>query len=86
MARKSTPKKSKSDTAKSTGAAEERQLRPTASADSGRPGGGQGREDATGVIRDKIRIDPEIMEGHRGYEETGPSEIVPGQRATKESS
>jgi hypothetical protein len=45
--------------------------------ESGRPGGGQGRTDAVGVIRDPIRVDPEITEGHAGYDESGPSEIVP---------
>jgi hypothetical protein len=57
-----------------------RTLTPTASknpaVESGQPGGGQGREDVTGVIRDKIRVDPYITEGHPGYDETGPSEIT----------
>lgn len=82
MARKSAPKKQRTDKAKSTSAAKGGSLVPTGDdrRESGQPGGGQGREDATGVIRDKIHIDPEIMEGHPGYNETGPSEITPPRR------
>jgi hypothetical protein len=82
MARKSTPKKKRPDKAKSTSAGQGGSLVPTGDdrRESGQPGGGQGREDATGVIRDKIHIDPEIMEGHLGYDESGPSEITPPPR------
>jgi len=45
--------------------------------DTGQPGGGKGRVDVTGVIREKVRVDPYITEGHPGYEESGDSEIVP---------
>ena len=53
--------------------------------DPGRPGGGQGRVDVTGVIRDNIRVDPYITEGHPGYDETGPSEIIPAEQPTGKS-
>lgn len=54
----------------------------TAAADSGRPGGGQGRTDHTGVIRGEVRVDPYVTEGHPGYDETGPSEISSQERLT----
>jgi hypothetical protein len=53
-----------------------------ASRDSGRPGGGQGRSDRTGVIRGEVRVDPYFTEGHPGYDESGPSEIIPQERLT----
>ena len=83
MARKSAPKKQQSDKAKSGKTGKGGALVPMGDdrRESGQPGGGQGREDATGVIRDKIHIDPEIMEGHPGYDETGPSETTPPPRA-----
>ena len=45
--------------------------------ESGRPetGGGEGRQDVTGQIPDDIRIDPDITEGHPGYQESGDSEL-----------
>lgn len=48
-------------------------------ADSGRPetGSGKGRRDVTGIMPDDIHIDPDITEGHPGYEESGDSEISP---------
>ena len=49
--------------------------------DTGQPGSGQGRVDATGTMPQGIRIDPDITEGHRGYEESGPSEIIPAERS-----
>ncbi len=47
--------------------------------DSGRPetGSGEGRRDVTGVMPDNIRVDPNITEGHPGYQESGDSEIIP---------
>ena len=47
--------------------------------DSGRPedGSGKGRRDVTGVMPDNIRVDPNITEGHPGYQESGESEIIP---------
>jgi hypothetical protein len=51
--------------------------------DTGRPGAAQGRVDVTGIMPEGIRIDPDITEGHPGYEESGSSEITPtppGQR------
>jgi hypothetical protein len=32
--------------------------------------------DVVGRIPKDIHVDPEITEGHRGYDETGPSEII----------
>lgn len=52
----------------------------TSEADSGRPGGGQGRVDATGKMPEGIRIDPDITVGHPGYQESGDSEIIPNER------
>jgi hypothetical protein len=46
---------------------------------SGRPetGSGEGRRDVTGKMPDDIHIDPDITEGHPGYNESGDSEISP---------
>lgn len=35
-----------------------------------------GRVDVVGKLPPEIHVDPEITEGHPGYDETGPSEIV----------
>ena len=48
--------------------------------ESGQPGGGQGRTDVTGVVPDGVRIDPDLTEGHPGYQESGDSEITPTDR------
>jgi len=48
--------------------------------ESGWPGGGQGRTDVTGVISDKIRVDPDLTEGHPGYQDSGGSELRPPER------
>lgn len=39
-----------------------------------------GAVDVVGVVPKDIRVDPYITEGHPGYDETGPSEIISGQR------
>jgi hypothetical protein len=52
----------------------------TETSESGLPGGGQGRVDITGISPQGIKVDPNITEGHPGYEESGPSEIVPLER------
>ncbi len=39
-----------------------------------------GSVDITGIIPEGIRIDPDITEGHPGYEESGDSEIIPPER------
>jgi hypothetical protein len=52
-------------------------------AESGQPGGGRGRVDITGIIPEGIRVDPDLTEGHPGYEESGESEIIPTERFTK---
>lgn len=41
---------------------------------------GQGRIDVTGIVPEGIHIDPDITEGHPGYEESGDSEIIPPER------
>jgi hypothetical protein len=38
---------------------------------------GTGRVDVVGKLPPDIHVDPEITEGHPGYDETGPSEIIP---------
>jgi hypothetical protein len=48
--------------------------------DTGLPGGGQGRVDFTGIMPEGIRVDPNLTEGHPGYQESGGSEILPTQR------
>jgi cytidylate kinase len=48
--------------------------------DSGQPGGNPGRVDVTGIMPEGICIDPDITEGHPGYEESGDSEIIPAER------
>jgi uncharacterized protein (DUF2267 family) len=40
------------------------------------------RVDVTGVMPDNIRVDPNITEGHPGYQESGDSEIIPTERLT----
>jgi len=45
--------------------------------DTGQPGGGQGRVDITGTMPEGIRVDPDLTEGHPGYQEGGTSEIIP---------
>jgi hypothetical protein len=51
--------------------------------DSGQPGGNPGRVDVTGIMPEGIRIDPDLTEGHPGYEESGDSEIIPAERLAK---
>jgi hypothetical protein len=41
------------------------------------------RVDVTGIMPEDIRIDPDIIEGHPGYEESGDSEIIPRERLAK---
>jgi hypothetical protein len=43
--------------------------------------GSPGRVDVTGVMPEGIRVDPDITEGHPGYEESGSSEIIPAERS-----
>jgi hypothetical protein len=43
--------------------------------DPGKPGGGSGRTDVVGKVPSDVHVDPEITEGHPGYDESGPSEI-----------
>lgn len=84
MTRTKRERQSPTDAKQSTDPAQQRQLQPAAGAkpDSGQPGGGQGREDAVGVIREDIHVDPDLTEGHPGYDESGKSGI-PSQRSPK---
>jgi hypothetical protein len=54
--------------------------------DTGQPGGGQGRVDLVGIVPKGIRVDPDLTEGHPGYQESGDSEISLPQRTRKRRS
>ena len=41
------------------------------------PGVSPGAVDVTGIIPEDVRVDPDITEGHPGYEESGGSELHP---------
>ena len=43
------------------------------------PGVSPSSVDVTGVVPEDVRVDPDITEGHPGYEETGDSEIHPSR-------
>jgi hypothetical protein len=53
--------------------------------DPGLPGGGKGRIDVTGIIPEGVRVDPDLTEGHPGYDESGESEMksrtIQGERS-----
>ena len=36
--------------------------------------------DVTGKVPDDLRVDPDLTEGHPGYDESGVSEIIPPDR------
>lgn len=57
------------------------QPEPGPNPECGEPGGGRGRVDIVGRRPKGIRIDPDFMEGHPGYEESGSSEISVPKRA-----
>jgi hypothetical protein len=76
----------------STGASRSRKTRPATDQTNGRrthsashepakltgqPGGGAGRADRVGEVPGDTRVDPNLTERHPGYDETGPSEIIP---------
>ncbi|MCS7168835.1 MAG: hypothetical protein RMI91_09580 [Gemmatales bacterium] len=42
--------------------------------------------DITGRVPDDVHVDPDITEGHPGYQESGESEIIPMERLTKPES
>jgi hypothetical protein len=80
-----TPKSKKSPTGKRQPL---RQLKPLVpvgkpAGQRGTPTGAPGQVDVTFVPKEDIPIDPYITEGHRGYEETGPSEPTYLARAAK---
>lgn len=79
---------------KPTAAAKERAGKPktplllpkgTQLVETGQPGS-KGRIDVTGIMPEDVRVDPDITEGHPGYEESGSSEIIPPERSAKERS
>jgi len=45
-----------------------------------RPRVSPGSVDIIGIVPEGIRIDPDITEGHPGYEESGDSEVIPPGR------
>jgi hypothetical protein len=47
------------------------------------PGGGSGRKDVTGTMPENVRIDPDITQGHAGYQESGDSEIISNKRLSR---
>lgn len=42
-----------------------------------------GTVEITGIVPEGIHIDPDITEGHPGYEESGDSEIIPPERLAR---
>ncbi len=55
-------------------------LKGTPQPETGQPGGGRGRVDITGIVPEDIYVDPDLTEGHPGYEESGESQIIPPDR------
>jgi hypothetical protein len=55
--------------------------------ESGRPetGGGEGRKEVTGIVPDDVRVDPDITEGHPGYQESGDSSLDASQQSEDRS-
>jgi hypothetical protein len=49
---------------------------------SGQPEGNPGHVDVTGIVSEGIRIDPNLTEGHPGYEESGDSGLMPAKPMT----
>jgi hypothetical protein len=45
------------------------------------PGVSPGSVDVVGILPDDVHVDPDIMEGHPGYEESGGSEQKPSKTA-----
>jgi hypothetical protein len=43
------------------------------------PGVTPGSVDVTGIVPEDVHVDPDITEGHPGYEVSGGSEIHPGR-------
>jgi hypothetical protein len=42
--------------------------------------GGAGQVEVTGIVPEGVHVDPNLTEGHPGYEESGESEIIPTPR------
>lgn len=51
-----------------------------------RPGTRPSWVDVVGHAPEGVRIDPDVTEGHPGYEESGDSEIIPTERLTGQKS
>jgi hypothetical protein len=45
-----------------------------------RPGILPNSVDVIGMVPDSIHVDPDVTEGHPGYDESGDSEIIPLER------
>jgi hypothetical protein len=43
------------------------------------PGISRGSVDVTGIVPEDVHVDPDITEGHPGYEESGSSEMHPSR-------
>src|SRR5258708_38527614 len=81
------PRKSRSAKNQAGGRQREKSNEPaklTGRPKSGQPGDGAGRVDIVGKIPSDVRVDPDLTEGHPGYDETGPSEITPVARMLDE--
>jgi len=50
---------------------------------SGKPGDGAGRVDVVGQVPADVHPDPNITEGHPGYQESGGSELRPPRTSGK---
>ena len=53
---------------------------------SGRPetGSGEGRVERTGIAPEDVHVDPNLTEGHPGYQESGDSEIIPDKELSED--
>jgi len=64
--------------AKQTGGEnDKRAVAPAAKALSYQSGITPGSVDVTGIVPESVHVDPDILEGHPGYEESGSSGIMP---------
>lgn len=50
------------------------------------PGTQSGSVDVVGHVPEDVGVDPYITEGHAGYDETGPSEIISPERLAGKAS
>lgn len=78
--KQSTPKGSSKAAGKQPDHASENLPETVMRSNTGQPRSGEGRIDVTGIMPEGIRVDPDITEGHPGYQESGDSEIIPNER------